>query len=104
MEKKQVSNVTVNDGNGLYDNDGLLESLINDCNNIVKDMASGNYVGFCGVIVQMIQKITNLRRSIKRDLEAKDEQIEEIKAMNNSLVEQITGLPVDNNQERDGVE
>ena len=95
MEKREINGVTINDGNGLYDNDGLLESMIIDCNNAVKNLASGNYVMFCNVIVQMIQKITNVRKGIKTEMEAKERQIEELKAMNNSLVEQITGLPVD---------
>lgn len=96
---KKIGDIPVNDGGGLYDNEGLCDSLILDCNNSVKALASGNYVQFCNVIVQMVQKISNLKSGIRADTDALKANIAELKRMNDSLAEQLTGLPV----EKDGV-
>ena len=96
---KKIGDISANDGGGLYDNEGLCDSLILDCNNSVKALASGNYVQFCNVIVQMVQKISNLKSGIRADTDALKANIAELKRMNDSLAEQITGLPV----EKDGV-
>ena len=97
---KKIGDLTVNDGKGLVDNEGMCDSLIIDLNNAVKALASGQYVQFCGKVNEMAVKLTNLKKGIKADLESKDKIIEELKQMNNALVEQQTGLPVD----KDGVE
>ena len=94
--------IPVNDGGGLYNNEGLCDSLILDCNNAVKVLFSGNYVSFCNVIVQMVQKLSNLKTGIKNDMAGKDETIEELKRMNDSLMEQITGLPVEKENDTNG--
>lgn len=90
----------INDGNGLYDNEGLCDTLINDCNNLIKLLISGQYLAFSVSIVEMVQKITNLKSGIRADTDALKSKIEELKRMNDSLMEQITGLPV----EKDGAE
>lgn len=99
---KTNEKIPVNDGGGLYDNEGLCDSLILDCNNAVKVLFSGNYVSFCNVIVQMVQKLSNLKKGIKNDMAGKDETIEELKRMNDSLMEQITGLPVEKENDTNG--
>lgn len=79
MKSKNVGNITVNDGCGLYDNEGLIDTLIIDCNNLVKVLAGGNYVQFCSIVVQMVQKLSNLKSGIKNDLDSKNNVIEELK-------------------------
>lgn len=101
---KRIGDITLNDGNGLFDSEGLCDSLIVDCNNAVKAIASGQYVSFCNTVVQMVQKLSNLKSGIKNDLSSKDKTIEELKQINNNLVEQVTGLPVDGSEEKDGAE
>ena len=93
-EIKKIGDKSINDGKGLYDNAGLCDSLVNDCNNLVKLMISGQYIVFCNVIVQMVQKLSNLQKGIKSDLKSKDETIEELKRMNNQLMQEKTGLSV----------
>ena len=102
MKSYDVNGLPVNDGNGIYDNDGLLETVLTDFNNLVKNMANGNYLLFCALIVQMVKKITNVRDGIKKELASKDKQIEELKQINNRLMEQVSGLPVI--EEKDGAE
>ena len=95
MIPKKIGDITVNDGRGLLDNDGLCDSLINDLNNLVKQAANGQYIQFCAVVTGMAQKLINLKTGIKNDLDSMKEKVEELKRMNDELVEQITGLPVD---------
>ena len=87
--------MTLNDGKGLYDSIGLCDTMIVDCNNAVKSMCSGQYVQFCNIIVQMVQKLDNLKKGIKADLDSKDKIIEELKSMNDHLMEENTGIPVE---------
>ena len=102
MEKKTVGNISVNDGKGLFDNVGMCDSLANDCNSLVKYICTGNYILFCNLVSQMVIKLSNLQKGIKADIASKDEIIEELKRMNDSLVEQMTGLPVEKDGANDG--
>ena len=99
MEKK-IGDLTVNDGKGLFDNDGLCDSLIGDLNTSIKMVMTGQYVQYCAVVTGMAQKLLNLKKGIQADLDSMKEKVEELKRMNDSLVEQMTGLPV----EKDGAE
>ena len=67
----------INDGKGLYDSDGLIDSLILDCNALPKDLFSGMNVQFCNRIVQIAQKLTVLRDGIKKEKDSLLEQIED---------------------------
>ena len=69
----------VNDGNGLWDNQGLCDTLTTDLNNMVKAVVSGKYILFSGIVAQMAQKIDNLKKGIAADLASKDAIIEELK-------------------------
>ena len=87
--------MTVNDGKGLYDSQGLCDTLCTDLNEAVKDLCSGHYLRFCDRVMQMVQKIVKLKQGIKNDLESKDKIIEELKRINDELMEEKTGLPVE---------
>ena len=70
--------LTVNDGNGLYDNEGLCDSLISDVNELTKALVSGQYVRYASLTVQMVQKLANLKNGIRRDIASRDERIREL--------------------------
>ena len=70
--------MTVNDGKGLYDNEGLCDSLIVDVNELTKALVSGQYVRYASLTVQMVQKLTNLKAGIRRDIASRDERIREL--------------------------
>ena len=97
---KKVGDITVNDDKGLFDNEGLCDTLINDLNNLQKHLITGQYVLFCSTVTSMAQKLINLKKGIKDDLDSMKNKVDELKRINDSLVEQITGLPV----EKDGAE
>lgn len=74
MEEK----ITVNDGRGLMDNTGLINSLIEDCDSLISYLFTGQRILFCSQIVQMVQKLGRLREGVKNDLEDRDRQIKEL--------------------------
>ena len=94
--KKINDEITVNDGKGLFDNEGLCDTLIVDCNSLVKSLAGGNYVQFCNIVVQMVQKLSNLKKGIRNDLDSLNSKVEDLKRINQNLADQITA-------EKDGV-
>ena len=102
MTPKKVGDLTVNDGKGLLDNDGICDSLILDLNNLIKLILNGQYIQFSATVTGMAQKLVNLKKGIKDDLDAMKEKVEELKRMNDSLVEQMTGLPVDKDGDENG--
>ena len=77
--------IKVNDGKGIFDNIGLCDSLKIDLNNLLKNIVSGQLIQAAGFVIQMVQKIENLKTGIAADLAGKDKIIEELKAANNAL-------------------
>lgn len=71
-------NLNVNDGNGLYDNEGLIDSLVVDCNNAIRNLVEGKYVLWCNIMVQMVQKLGNLKKGVHDDIESRDKQISDL--------------------------
>ena len=69
----------INDGGGLFDGEGLCDTLIVDMNDLVKLTVSGQYVAFCNRVVTIVQKLANLKRGIRADLDSKDEIINDLK-------------------------
>ena len=80
---------------GIMDNEGLIDSLIMDCNNLPKALFDGNYVLFCQHLVYMVQKLANLKKGIKSDMDNREETIATLRADLNKLLEERDGLPVE---------
>ena len=93
-EKREQDGVTLDDGKGLYTSDGLIDSLIVDCNRLTQHLASGQYVQYCNTVVQMVQKLGALREGIRKEHEDRDKAIQELQALCDDMQERITGLPV----------
>lgn len=64
---------------GLYTNSELVDSLLVDLNNVIKEYANGQYIQACCVITGMTQKLLNLRKTIDDDLKNRDKTIETLK-------------------------
>ena len=92
--------IKVNDGGGLLDNLGMIDSIIVDCNNLVQILVSGKYVSFCAKIVEVVQKLSKLRGGVGNDIKAKDETIRELRKLNNDLSESVYGVPADRENEK----
>lgn len=95
---RDVANVTVNDGKGLFDADGLMDTIIMDCNDAVKHCVTGQYIAFCGVMTNIVQKVAVLKEGYKAEMAGKDETILELRKANDELIEKVTGLPVDRSE------
>ena len=101
---KKIDDITINDGKGFVDNEGMCDSLVFDVNSLVKLLMNGQFVQFCSKVAEIVVKLANLKKGIKADLESKDKIIEELKQINDSLVEQITGLTVEKDGAKNGVD
>ena len=83
--------MTVNDGKGLYDNVGLCDTLIEDLNNLLKNIAAGQYIRVCSLTVEIVQKLINLKHGIQSDRENLETNIKILQEKYNDLSEQIYG-------------
>ena len=73
-------NITVNDGKGLLDNLGLIDTLIVDCDTLL-DIAfkgKGHRIAFATKLIEMVQKLSNLRDGVENDSKSLKEQIDEL--------------------------
>ena len=65
--------------NGTYTNSELIDTIIVDMNNMIKEALSGQYVQICYIVTGMTQKLINLKKGIEADLASKDKVIEQLK-------------------------
>ncbi len=91
--------MTVNDGKGLFDNEGICDQGIIICNAAMKELISGQYLAFADKMQQIAKIFANLKKGIKADHESMEQKIEDQKKII-SLLEEKTGVPV----EKDGAE
>ena len=96
--------MTLNDGKGLFDNAGLCETLIVDLNSLIKDIASGQYVHFCIMATTMVQKLQNLQKGIKADMDNRNNTIEQLKNQIKELGGECKKIPVEELLQKDGAE
>ena len=95
----EFERVNLNDGNGLLDSAGLIDTLIVDCNQIPKLLMEGQYVVFCNKIVEMVHKLAKLKEGVQADKQSLTNEIAEMRRMNNELAEKAFGLPVEKEAE-----
>ena len=79
----------VNDGKGLYDYEGLLDTIIVQCNSTVQCLLAGQMVAFCDNIAQIAKKASVLKKGIAQDMESKDEVIEDLRRHNDDLARRL---------------
>lgn len=94
-EVKKIGGATVNDGRGLWDNEGLIDTMLTDLNDLMKCMAAGQYIRYADITVKFVQKLNNLKKGMKAELKDKEDQIADLQRLNNELAEKAFGVPVD---------
>jgi len=99
-KEKKIGDITVNDGHGLMDNEGLVESMISDLNNLLKNMAAGQYIRVCSIVMEMVQKLQNLNKSMKAERKDFIDQLADLRRLNNDLAEKAFSEPIDRENER----
>ena len=90
--------------NGLYSNSEIVDSLIADLNTVIKEIVSGQYLQACCYITGMVQKMTNLRRTIDNDLKNRDETIEQLKRELRSAGREVVDVAPEKLIKKDGAE
>lgn len=64
---------------GILSNSELVETLIVDLNNVLKEAVNGQYIQACVIVSHMSQKLLNLRKGINADIDSKNQIIESLK-------------------------
>ena len=93
----------VNDGKGFYDNEGLCDTLINDVNNFLKLLFTGQHILFCNSVAQVAQKLVNLKNGINHDINALKDRIEDQKRLNKELNDELNRM-LEEKKKKDGAE
>lgn len=65
--------------NGFMSNSELIDSVIFDLNNVLKEQLNGQYIQACCYVTKISQKLLNLRNTIDNDLKNREETIEKLK-------------------------
>lgn len=60
-------------------NEEMIDSMIIDCNNAVKELTHGQYLAWCATMANMVNKLASLKKSISNDLRNREEVIEQLK-------------------------
>ena len=64
---------------GTYSNAELIDTIIVDVNNMIKEAITGQYVQICYIVTSMTQKLMNLKNGINADIANKNMVIEQLK-------------------------
>ena len=65
--------------------DDIIDSIIVDCNNSIRTIMTGNYIGWCSDMVLLTRNLELLKNKIQEETENKSKKIEELKSQINSL-------------------
>lgn len=80
----------------------IIDSMISDLNNLLKNMAAGQYIRVCSITMEIVQKLTGLKEEIKTANNSLEEKIDNLKRLNNELAEKAFGAPVIEETEENG--
>ena len=93
--------------NGIFTNSELIDSLVVDLNNVLKEQQNGQFIQACCIVSQMAQKLINLRKTIDNDLKNREETIEVLKKRLRDFGHEVIEIPAEDiikqTNERDGV-
>lgn len=73
--------IKVNDGGGLMDNLGMIDSLIVDCERGMKALLAGSPLEYAAIMVQMVKKLGLLKAGVKNDTEGLQRQVDDLKRL-----------------------
>ena len=107
-EIKKYGDITVNDGKGLLDNDGMIDAIIVKLNSSVQLLFNGKYIPFCGCINELGQMLVTLKKGISNETSKLKSNIESLKSLNHELnveICKIKGLELEDEfTKKDGAE
>ena len=79
----------------MLDNQQLIDSMILDCNNAVGAIAQGQYILFCRLMYEMVQKLGNLKKGVAVELKNREEIIAGLKDQLRNAGMQVEDVPVE---------
>ena len=79
----------------MLDNQQLIDSMILDCNNAVGAIAQGQYILFCRLMYEMVQKLGNLKKGVAVELKNREEIIAGLKSQLQNAGMQVEDVPVE---------
>lgn len=79
----------------MLDNQQLIDSMILDCNNAVGAIAQGQYILFCRLMYEMVQKLGNLKKGVSVELKNREEIIAGLKEQLRNAGMQVEDVPVE---------
>lgn len=79
----------------MFDNQQLIDSMILDCNNAVGAIAQGQYILFCRIMYEMVQKLGNLKKGVAVELKNREEIIAGLKDQLRNAGMQVEDVPVE---------
>ena len=88
-EAKHINGLTVNDGKGLLDNEGLIDQIIIRLNGAVKSLVDGQYINFCGSINELGQMLVTLKKAYTTEVTELRSRVEDLKRFNHDLNEEL---------------
>lgn len=65
--------------NGVYTNVELIETILVDLNNMLKELFNGQYINACSDVNQIAKKLLNLREAVDNDMKNREQIIEQLK-------------------------
>lgn len=74
---------------GVFDAGGLIDSLIEDTNEMVRSAMTGNYIAYCRHAVEIVQKLAVLKKGVAEQEEQLREQVDDLQKRNDRLTGQI---------------
>ena len=86
---------------GLLTNCEMIDSIMVDMNNVLKEQQSGQFIQACCTVAQMTQKLLNLRKTIDDDLKSRERTIEDLKNMLRAAGCETVDVPVEKLQFND---
>ena len=76
-----IKDLPVNDGGGLMNNLGMIDSLIVDCEKGMKALLAGSPLGYAAITVEMVKKLGLLKAGVRNDTEDLKKQIRELREL-----------------------
>lgn len=76
-----IKDLPVNDGGGLMNNLGMIDSLIVDCEKGMKALLAGSPLEYAAITVEMVKKLGLLKAGVKNDTEGLQRQVDDLKRL-----------------------
>ena len=74
---------------GLFDSGGLIDTIISDCNASIGELASGQRIVWCATMVEIVQKLGELKKGVDEERDQMQKQIDELRRLNDELASQL---------------